>query len=601
MLTAVATGTLLIELVNTVLMWLRQPTTAGIDLYVLVLTVLGLCLVWCVVALVRSLSLRWPMRVLVGTALLVAALSWWAAPHTGPGQPWQIHIWLLGSFCSVLALPFEAGLATSVAIMAGYAAEAAPTRGLLQACLGAALLWVVTQLGGWLVLLSRRGADALSRAAAAEQRALEIESRTQAHDAASEWWVGSVRDSVLTALDLGAELSEATLSQARNAARAALTDSSPRPPSRGGDLVAALVQRAAGLGLALDVEVDTRGVPPEEVVEACEGALGEALANVALHARTRQATLSGMVTARSVTLTVSDQGAGFDPERDDRGHWGIRRGIRRRMARVDGTSEIRSGPSAGTSVTVTWAAPEVDADAWFPRQPFAWLIVPGLLSVGAHALLGHAVAGSAHSTTTLWLVALLLAVTMLAGAGSGGRPMVGWACAVALPVVVATGLHNTVPALFTDYRTWVTGAAVPAAVALAIVGHRVASAATAAVTFATILGLGGAMGYDVAALVSVSAQLLILPLWAIGVFHQLDRQAARRTASVAAAAAAYARSLEHEQRSVWWAEGAGRVHQVAEPVLTDLAAARRVDETLRGRCAAAAATVRGEIERLAPV
>lgn len=133
-LTAVATITVVLELVNTQLIWMQHDRRSGVDLYVLVLSVLGLCTVWCVIAMVRSLSLRWPMRVLVGTALLVAALSPWLDPSsTTQGQPWQMHIWLLGSFCSVLALPLPVGLATSVAIMAGYAVQVEPQRGLLQA------------------------------------------------------------------------------------------------------------------------------------------------------------------------------------------------------------------------------------------------------------------------------------------------------------------------------------------------------------------------------------------------------------------------------------------------------------------------------------
>lgn len=604
-LTAVATVTVLLELVNTHLMWLRQDRSTGVDLYVLVVSVLVLCTIWCGITLVRSLSLRWPMRVLVGSALLVAVISpWIASPDDAQGQPWQMHIWLLGSFCSVLALPLPVGLATSVAIMAGYAAQVAPQRGLLQAGLGAVLLWVMTQLGGWLVLLSRRGAVALGQALVAERRALAVESRTRAHDAASEWWVGSVRDGVLTALDLGAEMTDATLSRARNAARASLTESGPRAPGPASDLVASLTRRAAGLGLALDVEVDARGIPPEQFAEAIEGALGEALANVALHADTRRATLSGVMSASSATLTVSDAGVGFDPERSLRGHWGIRRGIHERMARIGGDSDIRSGPRAGTSVTVSWAAPKVDPEVWFPRQPFAWLLGPGLLSIGAHALLGHDVArtspGSVPSLVLLWLTAGALVISMLSAAASGRWTPLAWASTAALPVLVALGLSNTEPVPHTDYRTWMTGAAVPTAVALAIVGHRWFAAVASGATFATVLVQGTLMGYDVASLTAVSVQILILPLWAIGVFHQLDRQATRRTAAASTALAANARSLEHEERAQHWTAGAGLVRELADPALTELSSARRVDEALRARCAAAAVAVRAEIDRLDP-
>jgi signal transduction histidine kinase len=53
-----------------------------------------------------------------------------------------------------------------------------------------------------------------------------------------------------------------------------------------------------------------------------------------------------------VTLTVADDGAGFDPDGDFPGHLGLR-SMRERADRAAATLSIESAPGAGTTLTLT--------------------------------------------------------------------------------------------------------------------------------------------------------------------------------------------------------------------------------------------------------
>ena len=96
---------------------------------------------------------------------------------------------------------------------------------------------------------------------------------------------------------------------------------------------------------------------PEEEHELVQIAR-EALSNVARHARARRASLSVRREARSVTLVVEDDGAGFDPEtRRTSGHFGLSN-LRDRAAALGGAAKIESAPGKGTRIIVELPTPE---------------------------------------------------------------------------------------------------------------------------------------------------------------------------------------------------------------------------------------------------
>ena len=81
----------------------------------------------------------------------------------------------------------------------------------------------------------------------------------------------------------------------------------------------------------------------------------EALNNVTRHADAGHVSIH-LSYADGVTLTVQDDGEGFDPQAVEPDRYGLI-GIRERATLVDGTVEIDSAPHKGTTLTVHIAEP----------------------------------------------------------------------------------------------------------------------------------------------------------------------------------------------------------------------------------------------------
>jgi PAS domain S-box-containing protein len=118
-------------------------------------------------------------------------------------------------------------------------------------------------------------------------------------------------------------------------------------------LIAALEKQASALRARHEVEVeavlcDEPNVPLEKK-EALYRIAQEALHNTVKHARANAVDLKMECDPGRITLTVSDDGAGFDPEGDFPGHLGLR-SMRERAARLGGTLEIESAPGKGTRI-----------------------------------------------------------------------------------------------------------------------------------------------------------------------------------------------------------------------------------------------------------
>jgi signal transduction histidine kinase len=127
---------------------------------------------------------------------------------------------------------------------------------------------------------------------------------------------------------------------------------------RGGDLVGVLaevVEHHAAAGLQVDLNAAGMGQQAvgEEVAGALAGAVNEALTNVRKHAGVSRAVVRAVRGDDGVTVTVLDQGGGFDP-RTVRQGVGIPHSLLGRMRQVRGTARIDSAPGAGTYVEL-WA------------------------------------------------------------------------------------------------------------------------------------------------------------------------------------------------------------------------------------------------------
>ena len=120
----------------------------------------------------------------------------------------------------------------------------------------------------------------------------------------------------------------------------------------------------AGLvaGMVAEVEADhaltvdpvvVGDAPVDEALAALGAATREALVNAAKHAEVASADLYTEVTPERVSVFVRDRGAGFDPADVPPDRRGLRDSVRGRLARWNGTAEIRSVPGEGTEVELS--------------------------------------------------------------------------------------------------------------------------------------------------------------------------------------------------------------------------------------------------------
>jgi signal transduction histidine kinase len=131
------------------------------------------------------------------------------------------------------------------------------------------------------------------------------------------------------------------------------------PPSLDAGLGAALGRLGAQWrreGLRIDVAVPPSDPPlPMAVQTALLRIAQGAVANVAQHADARTVEIGVAVTAAPATLTVRDDGAGFDPGRVGDGtgttdSFGLR-AMAQRVEQLGGTLDVDSAPGRGTTIT----------------------------------------------------------------------------------------------------------------------------------------------------------------------------------------------------------------------------------------------------------
>ncbi|MFT7867480.1 MULTISPECIES: sensor histidine kinase [Amycolatopsis] len=132
----------------------------------------------------------------------------------------------------------------------------------------------------------------------------------------------------------------------------------------GGDGVAddTLVDLEAGVrvistGRALPVTAVWEPVPlvPASAALAVVRAAEEALRNAERHSGADSVAVHLGPAPGGVTLTVSDDGAGFDLAKVPASRRGVRGSVVERMRAAGGTAEITSRPGAGTTVTLRWS------------------------------------------------------------------------------------------------------------------------------------------------------------------------------------------------------------------------------------------------------
>ncbi len=104
----------------------------------------------------------------------------------------------------------------------------------------------------------------------------------------------------------------------------------------------------AGAELALELPAEDPGLPPL-TEQGLYRVAQEALNNAVRHGRPTRLHV-GLVVNGAVTLTVRDNGRGFDPQSvDRRSHFGLR-GLQERAGMLGATLELQSAPGAGSTI-----------------------------------------------------------------------------------------------------------------------------------------------------------------------------------------------------------------------------------------------------------
>ncbi len=333
-------------------------------------------------------------------ASAVAAVTAWTAAYLVVGwtrglRPWLVAVDLLGAAAIGLGLGhlvppaavggtanwagLYAGMAVIAAQLAGVPALSLPGALLVTAGYvagsrlahapggggyGAALFAVQAVVGSAVMAVALRAERAASRAFADLERARAADAVSAARRADERAQLRMIHNGPLTtltmALHAGAGPPSAVLRARAGAALRSL------PPTAAVHAAAGEPARPARLDRRLaqtlvwyqpPLQVSARLSPcsvPAEVAEAFAAAAAEALENTARHAACVHVAVELADTGRHVSVTVADQGRGFDPARRPPG-FGLREDVAGRMAAVGGTAAVRSGPGRGTVVHLGWA------------------------------------------------------------------------------------------------------------------------------------------------------------------------------------------------------------------------------------------------------
>ncbi|WP_273117842.1 sensor histidine kinase [Actinomyces dentalis] len=229
------------------------------------------------------------------------------------------------------------------------------------------MIYLVSSLGNMALLTwLLRQAQALDEADA-RRRALLIRLHTDASRARVRRRADNfIHDRILSVLKVIPTESTET-AQLRAGAREALADldtaaAEPDAPARSSELLAALTRRLRAIGgddVVISDSITKDLNLPQETAQALIDAAAEALRNSLTHAAgpdrgpiMRTAALRS--DADGVTITVSDDGRGFDPERAPISRHGVSGSIIARMRDAQGQARIDSSPGAGTTVTLSW-------------------------------------------------------------------------------------------------------------------------------------------------------------------------------------------------------------------------------------------------------
>ena len=497
-----------------------------------------------------------------------------------------LYIVLLAPFL-IAGYPAQDGLRLPVEEVMSYTAFALADMGLLT----------------WLL----RQAQALDEADA-RRRALLIRlridaSRTRARRRADNF----IHDRILSVLKV-VPTESTEPAQLRAGAREALADLStaadePDAPARVSELLTALTRRLRTIGgddvVISDSITQDFDLPPE-AARALIDAAAEALRNSLAHAAgpdrgpvTRMAMLRS--DADGVTITVSDDGRGFDPEHTGTIRHGVSGSIIARMRDAGGEARIDSSPGAGTTVTLSWSAPTATTTtgtsplslASCLETPEAQTIVVCIFILYVLITLLEVRAGSYRHLAPV--IAGLLAIGLSALALLKRRPGYSLPARTAALVAAAAGGADALIIFQIDfagwpsYTSWCIGASSVLCCGL-IVRERPRQAWAGLLLIITVIGVWTLItGRNPITIFALgSGQFSTLLIW-----HSTARISiaitARTAASEAAGAEIIARRRAHQESEVLMRQAMTSVRRRVGPLLTAIAEGASITAGMRTR------------------
>ena len=482
------------------------------------------------------------------------------------------------------------------------------------------MFYLVSSLGNMALLTwLLRQAQALDEADA-RRRALLIRLRTDASRARARRRADNfIHDRILSVLKvIPTESTEPA--QLRAGAREALADldtaaAEPDEPSaRSSELLAALTRRLRAIGgddVVISDSITKNLNLPQEVARALVDAAAEALRNSLTHAAgpdrgpiARTAALRS--DADGVTITVSDDGRGFDPERAPISRHGVSGSIIARMRDAQGQARIDSSPGAGTTVTLSWNPRTTTATtgasplslASCLETPRARAIVVCVFVLYALVTLLEMRAGSYRRLAPV--IAGLLAIGLAALALLKRWPAHRMPARAAALVAAITGGANVLVLFQIDsagwpgYTSWCIGAGTTLCCGL-IARERPRQAWAGLILIIVVIGVWTlSTGHNPANIFALgSGQFSTLLIWYLTARISIDITA-RTAASETAGAEIAAQRRAHRESEALMRQAMTSVRRRVEPLLTAIAEGAPITAGMRARARMLEAELRDE-------
>ena len=489
-----------------------------------------------------------------------------------------------------------------------------------------------------------RQAQALDEADA-RRRALLIRLHTDASRARVRRRADNfIHDRILSVLKT-VPATPAGVAQLRAGAREALADldtaaAEPDESSvRSSELLTALTRRLRAIGgddVVISDSITKNLSLPQETAQALIDAAAEALRNSLTHAAGPDRgpimrTTALRSDADGVTITVSDDGRGFDPEHTRTSRYGVSGSIIARMRDAQGQARIDSSPGAGTTVTLSWNPRTTTAES--PTGPCA-RTGPGAGRAQAAVPTARAPAVAPLSLTSsmeartpriivvciVVLYALVTLLEMRAGSYRRLAPVIAGLLAIGLAalalikrwpghripareaalVVAAAGGANVLVLFQIDfagwpgYAAWCLGAG--AAVCCGLIARERPRQAWAGLVL-TIIVLGMwtlDTGHNPIIILTLGAgQLFPLVIWHLTARLSVDITA-RTAASETAGAEIAAQRRAHRESEALMRQAMTSVRRRVEPLLTAIADGAPITAGMRARARMLEAELRDE-------